>query len=75
MCTLKVTNIYLFIEAYDKVNRKALFNKLSKVSLGGKKRTIIQNLYFNDCISIEVNGEFCKKIFLTNGVKQGKKKY
>ena len=50
-----------------------LFNKLSEVGLGGKTRTIIQNLYFNDCISIEVNGEFCKKIFLTNGVKQGKK--
>ena len=57
------------LEDYDKVNRKALFKKLTDVGLGGKTRTIIQNLYFNDCISIEVNGEFCKKIYLTNGVK------
>ena len=53
------------------MNRRALFDKLTAIGLGGKTRTIIQNLYHNDCISIEVNGEFCKKIFLTNGVKQG----
>ena len=62
---------YFISEAYDKVIRRALFDKLTSIGLGGKTRTIIQNLYHNDCISIEVNGEFCKKIFLSNGVKQG----
>ena len=48
-----------------------MFERLAEAGFGGKTRRVSQNLYFNDKILIEVNGEFCKKVYLTNGLKQG----
>ena len=48
-----------------------MFERLAEAGFGGKTRRVIQNLYFNDKILIEINGELCKKVYLTNGLKQG----
>ena len=48
-----------------------MFERLTEAGFGGRTRQVLQNLYFNDKILIEVNGELCKKVYLTNGLKQG----
>ena len=48
-----------------------MFERLADAGFGGRTRRVIQNLYFHDKILIELNGELCKKIYLTNGLKQG----
>ena len=58
-------------KAYDRVNREVMFEKLSEVGLGGRTRQLIQNLYYKDKILMELNSEFCSKIFLTKGLKLG----
>ena len=41
-----------------------MFERLVNAGFGAGR--VIQNLYFHDKILIELNGEFCKKIYLTN---------
>lgn len=54
-----------------KVSRKRLFEKLEEEGFGGRTRRVIQNLYFKDKILIELSGELCKQVYLSNGLKQG----
>ena len=58
-------------KAYDKVNRPYLFAKLASLGYTGKCLKIIQSLYFNDSVRVNVNGRFTEELFLNLGVKQG----
>ena len=51
-------------KAYDKVNRPYLFAKLASLGYTGKCLKIIQSLYFNDSVRVNVNGRFNKELFL-----------
>ena len=68
--TLTIASVDLE-EAYDKVSRPYLFAKLAALGYTGKCLKIIQSLYFNDSVRVNVNGRFTHKLFLNLGVKQG----
>jgi hypothetical protein len=55
------------------VNREALFNRLTEIGLGGRTLHIIKNLYYNDRLMININGEDTRPFYLTNGLKQVRK--
>ena len=48
-----------------------LFAKLASLGYRGKVLSIIQSLYFNDSVRVNVNGAFTESIFFDLGVKQG----
>ena len=72
---LRKIDLYLsFIDlekAYDRVSRTALFAKLRSLGFGGRVYDLIRDMYDGDSLFIQINGELCKAMFLTRGVKQG----
>ena len=59
-------------KAYDRVDRKALYETLNELGFGGETLKLIQHMYKNDSLQISVNGELTKQLFLTQGLRQGK---
>ena len=72
---LRKIDLYLsFIDlekAYDRVSRPALFKKLLDLGFGGHVYDVVRDMYTGDSLFIQVNGELCKAMYLTQGVKQG----
>ena len=72
---LRKIDLYLsFIDlekAYDRVSRPTLFKKLRDLGFGGHVYDVIRDMYTGDSLFIQVNGELCKAMYLTQGVKQG----
>ena len=58
-------------KAYDMVPRKRLWSKIGALGGVGTLTGILEAMYTNDTISIDVNGELGELITLTRGVKQG----
>ena len=72
---LRKIDLYLsFVDlekAYDRVSRPALFKKLLDLGFGGQVYDLIRDMYTGDSLYIQVNGELCRVLYLTQGVKQG----
>ena len=58
-------------KAYDMVHRPYLFAKLKSLGYKGKTLSLIQSLYFNDSVQVNVNGFLTTPLFFDLGVKQG----
>merc|ERR1712059_108731 len=59
------------VKAYDKVNRKILFEKLYTIGLGTKFIETIRSLYTGDHITTKINGKQSRTIYMNQGVRQG----
>ena len=69
---LKVHAAYIDIsKAYDTVDRRVLWRRLSTLGIRGKFLAAIKSLYSNDCIDCNVNGMITRSIFLRRGLRQG----
>ena len=69
---LKVHAAYIDIsKAYDTVDRRVLWRRLSTLGIRGKFLAAIKSLYSNDCIDCNVNGVITRSIFLRRGLRQG----
>ena len=62
-----------WFQAYDSVWRPGLFAKLSALGFGGRTLSLIKSMYTNDSVSFLINGHFTSELWLTRGVKQGKR--
>ena len=73
----KITHIliklFIFSQAYDSVWRDALYAKLKRIGFGGKTLSLIKSMYHNDNIQFLINNHLTDSLYLTQGVKQGKK--
>ena len=58
-------------KAYDSVNRELLYLKLDSIGFGGRVKSLIQSMYYNDCVQIKVNGGLSPPLWFTKGVNQG----
>ena len=58
-------------KAYDSVNRELLYTKLDSIGFGGKVKSIIQSMYYNDCVRVRIDGGLSAPLWFTKGVKQG----
>ena len=58
-------------KAYDSVNREILYKKLESLGFGGRVLSMIQSMYYNDCIKIKIGSELSEPVWFTRGVKQG----
>ena len=61
------------LKAYDSVWRPLLFKKLKKLGFGGKTLKLIKSMYQNDSLKFLINGHYTMGVFLTLGLRQGKK--
>ena len=59
------------MQAYDRVSREALFRRLRKLGFGGCVYDFLQDIYTNDILYLQVNGELTAGMYLTQGLKQG----
>ena len=57
--------------AYDRVDRKYLFQACSEIGLGQKSISLIRSMCNEDSVSYEVQGTISDPLFLTKGVQQG----
>ena len=57
--------------AYDRVNRKVLFEACGDIGLGPKSINLIRSLYTEDSVSYEVQNVVSDPLYLTKGVRQG----
>ena len=58
-------------KAYDSVNRDILYKKLSSLGFGGRVLSIIQSMYFNDCVQVKIGDRLSAPLWFSRGVKQG----
>ena len=58
-------------KAYDRVSRKKLFKYLHSLGFAGQVCDLIQDMFTNDVLFIQKNGELCEAMYLTQGLKQG----
>ena len=58
-------------KAYDSVDRELLYTKLDSVGFGGRVKSIIQSMYYNDCVRVRIGGGLSAPLWFTRGVKQG----
>ena len=58
-------------KAFDSVNRELLYIKLDSIGFGGKVKSLIQSMYYNDCVQVRVKGGLSTPLWFTKGVKQG----
>ena len=45
--------------------------KLDSIGFGGRVKSLIQSMYYNDCVQIRVKGGLSAPLWFTKGVKQG----
>jgi len=43
-------------KAYDSVNRELLYTKLDTIGFGGKVKSLIQSMYYNDSVRVRIKG-------------------
>ena len=43
-------------KAYDSVNRELLYTKLDTIGFGGRVKSIIQSMYYNDSVRVRIKG-------------------
>ena len=55
--------------------RPALFAKLEQLGFGGKILSLIESMYKNDRFLFMINGHYTDQLWLSQGVKQGNKKF
>ena len=48
-----------------------MYLKLESIGFGGRVKSLIQSMYYNDCIQIKVKGGLSPPLWFTKGVKQG----
>ena len=58
-------------KAYDSVKRELLSAKLDTIGFGGKVKSLIQSMYYNDSVKVRVKGGLTVPLWFTKGVKQG----
>ena len=58
-------------KAYDSVNREVLYKKLESVGFGGRTLSLIQSMYYNDSVQIQLGDKLSSQVWFTRGVKQG----
>ena len=58
-------------KAYDSVDRELLYRKLDSLGFGGRIKSIVQSMYFNDCVRVRIKGGLSAPLWFTKGVKQG----
>ena len=58
-------------KAYDSVDRELLYCKLDAVGFGGKVKSLIQSMYYNDCVQVRLGNGLSAPLWFTKGVKQG----
>ena len=58
-------------KAYDSVNRELLYTKLDEVGFGGRVKSIIQSMYYNDSVQVRIGSGLSSPLWFTRGVKQG----
>ena len=58
-------------KAYDSVNRELLYTKLDAVGFGGRVKSIIQAMYYNDSVQVRIGSGLSSPLWFTRGVKQG----
>ena len=56
-------------KAYDSVDQELLYTKLDSVGFGGRVKSIIQSMYYNDCVRVRIG--LSSPLWFTRGVKQG----
>ena len=59
------------VKAYDSVNRELLYTKLDAVGFGGRVKSIIQAMYYNDSVQVRIGNGLSSPLWFTRGVKQG----
>ena len=58
-------------KAYDSVDRELLYCKLDAVGFGGRVKSLIQSMYYNDCVHVRLGNGLSTLLWFTRGVKQG----
>ena len=58
-------------KAYDSVDRELLYCKLDAVGFGGRVKSLIQSMYYNDCVRVRLGNGLSSPLWFTKGVKQG----
>ncbi len=58
-------------KAYDRVDRKGLWDTLRVHRVGGQLLEGIRSFYENSCASVQVNGELNESFSVEVGVRQG----
>merc|ERR1712243_397830 len=58
-------------KAYDSVDRNILYIKLKSVGFGGKTLKLIQSMYYNDRVVIQLGSKVSAPLWFQRGVKQG----
>jgi len=53
------------------VNRELLYTKLDTIGFGGKVKSLIQSMYYNDSVRVRIKGGLTAPLWVTKGVKQG----
>ena len=58
-------------KAYDSVNREILYKLLQSIGFGGRVLSMVQSMYFNDCVQVNLGFKMSAPLWFTQGVKQG----
>ena len=58
-------------KAYDSVNRELLYTKLDTIGFGGRVKSILQSMYYNDSVRVRIKGGLTSPLWFTKGIKQG----
>ena len=58
-------------KAYVSVDRELLYRKLDSIGFGGRIKSWVQSMYFNDCVCVRIKGGLSAPLWFTKGVKQG----
>ena len=48
-----------------------MYIKLDSIGFGGKVKSLIQSMYFNNCIQVKVKGGLSTPLWFKKGIKQG----
>ena len=53
------------------LDRELLYTKLDSIGFEGRVKSIIQSMYYNDCVRVRIGGGLSAPLWFTRGVKQG----
>ena len=53
------------------MNRELLYTKLDAVGFGGRVKSIIHAMYYNDSVHVRIGSGLSSPLWFTRGVKQG----
>ena len=56
-------------KAYDSVCRELLYTKLSNIGFGGKVVSLIQSMYYNDCVRISLLHGLTEPLYFTSNLQ------